>query len=320
MRIFVFILAASVVCSTQIDTFEMQNDRIMDFITGFLEGLNEKQDVQKLLECIKGIDKIIPNVIKGLELLQTGNPVDVIKGMAMVMDAVKELLEKIQPCSDGFEQIMKLITALKDADILKIVDKILNDPEPYVTEIVMAIEAFKNNDYRAGGKRFGTFLYKLFLINDTMSSEIEVTIEDVFFAIEGILVGLNSDRDINHILRCFRQLNKIFYSFDELIWNIRQMNWANCISIADGLLSIIVEHESFLKEVKPCVRSLYDIAGLKKKLGAISFTERYQKLIGQLNTIIDHANKARFWLEEGRFFEFGVSVGSILFTVLLQKL
>lgn len=322
MKSFVFILAIFAVCNAEVYhvTFaDLPGNRATDFIKGFIEGLNQKGDVNQLLDCIKGIENVIDNIIEGLELILTKKADNIIIGITKIVKAVREILAKIEPCAEGFDQIKKLIEALKHIDIIDIALKFLENPEPFVSDIVRAVEAFKNKDFLEGGKRVGSFLYKLFLTKTTISSPV-VTVKDVFDIIEGVMNGLNPDNDVDDILNCANKLPIIASAFTEAIDKFEKMDWNNHKEIIEGFLSIIAAFRNAVNTVKPCIGSWDNVVELVKKIISINFAERLQKMTNQIFTLIDYITKAGQHFKEAKFFEFGTDVGAVLYTLLLKKI
>ena len=146
--------------------FLVEADKGIDvgaFLKGFLEGINEKGDVEHLLKCVKDLENIIVKIMQAVEYIKKGDFINLIKGITMLLEAVGELLNNIKPCADGFEQIKKLINAISHVNIKDLIFKILKDPGPYIAAVSAAIEAFKANDFHKAGYFIGQVLYNLFL-------------------------------------------------------------------------------------------------------------------------------------------------------------
>lgn len=145
------------------DLFKLQGFDAVAFIKGFLEGINEKGDINELLKCVKNLEQIVNKIIESIQYIKKMDFMNLIKGITMLIESVGELLNILKPCSSGFEQIKKLISAIGKIDIVKIVFKILHDPGPFVQDVVGAIDAFKNQQFQVAGKCIGDLLYRLFL-------------------------------------------------------------------------------------------------------------------------------------------------------------
>jgi hypothetical protein len=297
---------------------ETPESQAVDFITGFLEGLNEKGDVNKLLECVKDIDIIIDNVIEGLELILTKKADKIIVGVTKIIGAIRDLLNKISPCSKGFDQILKLIEAFKHIDILDIALRFLENPEPYVTDVVRAVEAFKNKNFREGGKRVGSFLFKLFLAKEIEESPEDNVVDIIFKSIEGFFAGLNSGEDINEILECIRRFPVIVFSVKEAIAKIQSIDIKNKDSIFAAITAVVESLRSVVNTIIPCYESKNNMEHLWEKIKNIDFEKRMQKLMGEIFNIIHYITKAGQDFKEKQYYEFGTDVGKVLFIILFK--
>lgn len=138
-------------------------DIIFEFVKGFFQGLNEKGDANKILECLQGLEPVMAEIIKALELISKFNLQDIIEGVQLLIKAVTEFVQSLKPCTDGFEQLKKLIEALTDINLIEIITKIMQNPAPFMKSITECIEAFKRADYHGLGKGLGEIMYKFVL-------------------------------------------------------------------------------------------------------------------------------------------------------------
>ena len=141
---------------------------IAAFLKGFLEGINESGDINELLKCAKNLESVIKKILEAFELIKNKTIESIIAGVAILIQAVKELLTILRPCSESFGQIKKLIEALKNISITKIAMKIFTNFSTFlklITEFIVNI----NGDSHKAGKAFGEILYKLFLSREEVN-------------------------------------------------------------------------------------------------------------------------------------------------------
>jgi hypothetical protein len=136
---------------------------LLDFMKGFLEGLNEKGDFNELLKCLKDVDPIIAKIMQAIELILKMQLQDVVKGVMLLFEAVTQLIKLVTPCAKGFSQLEKLLKAILHADIISIARKILSNPQPYIKDLTDCVNAFKQGNFLQAGKDIGDVLYRLFL-------------------------------------------------------------------------------------------------------------------------------------------------------------
>lgn len=137
----------------------------VEFIEGFLEGINEHGDIHKLLECLKEAEVIFDKILAAVEKILKMDIENIVEGIHMLIAAIKELVKVLEPCSEGFEQLKKLIDAAVKADILKIVLKIIQNPEPFIHDILDMYEMLSKGQYKQAGFDLGDLLSLIFLID-----------------------------------------------------------------------------------------------------------------------------------------------------------
>lgn len=141
--------------STGIDAFE--------FLEGFLDGLNERGDINQLIKCLRDIDIIAEKIAHALELIMFGDVQEKLEGLKRLIEGVQEYINTLKPCSQGFDQLKKLFNNLQKIDLMKILRKIMQNLDMYGELITRFVEAFRKQEYKLAGKYLGQFLLKLFL-------------------------------------------------------------------------------------------------------------------------------------------------------------
>jgi len=321
MKFLVFLLSIIAVSSTVIHPLaehEMPEIKAVDFITGFLEGLNEKGDVNKLLECLKGVDKIIDDVIEGLELILTMKPDNVKKGVAKIIGAVTELMIKIKPCSEGFEQILKLIEAIKNIDILKVVLRLLTNPVPYINEIRAAIEAFKNKNFHEAGKRVGTFLYKLFLVKAPILSPEEDPVVVVITSFRGFLSKFTDGKDVNKVEICVNQSYEIAADIKYAIHMIKSIDPENINTLFAAMLSVVDAVKRVILALPYCSETKENLAAIWERIKNIDMGERVQRLVNEFINIIRGISLADEYFKSKEYYKFGIELGKLWYIILFK--
>ena len=135
----------------------------VDFIKGFFEGINETGDVNKLMECLKEGEAIMQKIMQALEYIMKFDIQNVMKGIQLIMEVVHELSEKLKPCAEGYKQLEKLFEAVKNADIIQVVMKIMSHSSSIIADITDCIEMFKKGNYEKSGRDLGNILFIIFL-------------------------------------------------------------------------------------------------------------------------------------------------------------
>lgn len=143
---------------------EKQNNAI-EFIKGLFEGIDAEDEYEKITKCIKEIETILAKIKKALELMKKMRINDLIKGIKLLFEALMELFNMLKPCLDGCEKVKKLIKEIINANIIKIVQKIMDHATEFLFIITKALLCIENKDYHCIGKSIGQMLNLIFLTN-----------------------------------------------------------------------------------------------------------------------------------------------------------
>jgi len=321
MKFLVFLLAIIAARSAVVYPLtdsEMPELKVIDFITGFFEGLNEKGDINKLLECLHGVEKIIDKVIEGLELIITLKPDKVIQGMRMIVEAVKELLVKIKPCSEGFQQILKLLEAFKNIDIIKIAFRFIANPDFYIKEIRKAIEAFKNKDFYQAGKSVGTFLYKLFLAKAASPEDDVDVMTAIIESLKGFLRTFNKGKNVDEILICVNEFYGVSAYIKTAIEMIKAIDIKDVKTLFYAMISVVEAVKRVILALIPCHETKQNLKDIWELIKKIDMGERIQRIMMEFFNIMRHITNADQFFKEQKFDKFGEELGHVFFLILLK--
>jgi len=289
------------------------SDPVYDFIKGFLDGINEKGDINKILECLKEVEPIINEIIKALELISRFNIKDLIEGVKLLVKAVIELIHGLKPCTEGFQQLKKLLDALMHADIMKIITKIMSNPGPFLKDIMDCIENFKNGNYHDCGFDLGDILFRLFL-NGAAKGGFPEFIKFV----EGFFNGTGNGKDFNDIEDCLEKAPYIWEDIQEAIRNLQHIDWKRPEELVKALINIFNAFVKILEAVKPCSLVPDELRKMIEKIGSIDLQKLLNKIMLYSFQIISDLVLAIKQLEEKDFFSSGKSFGQILYLLVFK--
>ncbi len=134
-----------------------------EFLNGFLEAINESGDINKLLECIKDGETVMNKIMEAFEYIMKMDMENMMKGVQLLIAAVTEMATKFQPCSEGFEQLKKLFSAVLNVDFMKLIAKIMAKSSQLIHDVLDCVDMFKNGYYKNAGHDLGDILFVLFL-------------------------------------------------------------------------------------------------------------------------------------------------------------
>ena len=139
------------------------NNSVVEFLKGFLEGIGETADINELIKCLKALDESIEKIKEALYLITNGNFTEMLKGIKMFLEAVRDFLAKMHPCASGTVVLKKLINAILTVDFAVVIKKILLNLNRIIAECGEIIKDFDEEDYKGAGFGIGNLLKFLFL-------------------------------------------------------------------------------------------------------------------------------------------------------------
>jgi uncharacterized protein YjgD (DUF1641 family) len=281
----------------------MQADTpFVEFLKGFLEGINEKGDINELMKCIKGGEDIIKKIIDAIKLIKTMNPAKVLEGVKMLIEAVKALFEMIKPCMDGFEELKKLYNAIIHANITEIVKKILAHPVQFITLITQAVEAFGKKDYHGAGKAIGKLLELMFLKLTVSATPFEEFLK-------GFLEGINETGDFEKLLACIKGGEEIIKKIIEAIKLIKTLN---PIKVMEGVKMLIEAVKQLLDLLKPCMEGFDQLKKLLEAITHASIPAIVKRILAHPAEFIQYITQAIEGFAKKDYHAAGKAVGNLL--------
>ena len=140
-----------------------ESSSILEFLKGLLEGIDAPEEFEKVMKCIKSTEEILKKIIDAFAFLKKMKLNDIIKGLMLLFEAVKELFSMLKPCLEGVEKINKLIKAIISANITKIAYYIITHAAEFFFKITNGVACIEKKDYYCIGKVVGDILKLLFL-------------------------------------------------------------------------------------------------------------------------------------------------------------
>ena len=139
------------------------DDMFFDFIKGFLEGIGETGNVNKLIECMKGGEDIMKKILTAFQYIVKMDPESVLKGVKLLIDAMKEFLSTLAPCAKGFVQLNLLLLAILNNNPITVAMRIITHAKELEQDILGFIWNFGMFLFENAGRNLGNFLYLIFL-------------------------------------------------------------------------------------------------------------------------------------------------------------
>ena len=285
----------------------------MDFIKGFLEGINEKGDVNKILECIKDIEPIIGEVIKAIQMIVKFNIHDLIEGVKLLIKAVSEIMQAIHPCAEGFEQVKKLIVALTHVDIMKIIGKIMKNPAAFLADFMDLLTSFKTGDFHKAGKDLGDIFLRLFLVES-----LEFSFEEFIQIVEGFLDGVGHGSKFIDVEECLKKFPEIYTDVLEAINAIRGIDWRRLDKLVEALMKLFDAFKKVLEAIKPCSKAPHELEEMIKKIMSIDVTKLLAKVIANALQLFADFTDLIKEIQEKKYYVAGHDLGDVFYLLIFK--
>jgi len=311
MKSVLFLLCLFVFSQASQEPQGITPEDVMNFVKGLMDGLNEQGDINALIKCLNGTEKVIEDIIDALEMIKTKKTDQIILGISKLVKAVSELIELFKPCSEGFEQIKKLMMALKNINFQKLLVKVLSNLNRIIALVTSCVEAFRTKQFKPAGDYLGKLLLMLFLTD----SPVNLEVNDLFKALVAFFNALNGEKHIDNIYKCVAVLPPIIEKIKIIIDSLDWSDIKNIIKSLNALLDII---KGLTDAITPCFSIKDDFKTLwaiLKKLDATSITT---KLMLNLPRIITSISLFAEYLSEGEYEKAGKEIGGLLYHIFLK--
>ena len=278
MKILFVVLALVAICAAEpleIDV-PLADNAATAFIKGFLVGVHEPKHIEDLEKCMGNMEPIFAKLKEAMEHFMKFNFEEVVAGLKILKEAMMELHEMLAPCLDGFEQIKKLVEAMKAWNIIKIATKMITNAIAFMKDIKECVESLQKGDFNTAGKDTGDILYRLFLAREEDGI-------DVAEFLKGFLEGINEQGDINELLKCANNIESIINKIIEAFELIKKKTFDSIIAGVGLLIQAVKE---LLAILKPCSEGFTQIKKLLEALKNISVIKIAMKILAELGTYI----------------------------------
>lgn len=283
---------------------------IVDFLVGFLEGIQEPKKVEDLLKCLEHADQIIEKIMRAIKLIMKMTINDILSGLKILFEALLELEKMLAPCVAEFKQFAKLMEKIKNADIMKIVFKIVMNTSNYIARINKIIMAFQKGDMKKVGHGVGDLLFSLFL-EDRIDKAF-----DIMEFLKGFLQGLNEKGDVKELIKCVKELDHVVAKILAAIKLILTKEYQN---IVKGLTLLFEAINEFLNILAPCTKGFEQIKKLLEAFQHLEFMKLIYKILANPQPYIQNCMGFYEAMTTGNWNKAGFHLGAFLYQLFLTK-
>lgn len=308
MKAVLFILCLFAFSQASQESQELASDDVIKFIKGLMNGLNEKQDIKDLIMCLNGTEEIIYEIIEALEMIKTKKTDQIILGISKLVKAVSDLINLFKPCAEGFEQIKKLMMALKNINFQKLLVKVLSNLNRIIALVTSCVEAFRTKQFKPAGDYLGKLLLMLFLTDSPAEVEINKLLK-------GLAAFFQELKCTDNIYLC---IEAIFPIIEKIKTIIKTLDWSDIKSIIKSLNALFDIIQILITETSPCFSVHTDIIILWNKFKALGLDNIMNRLMINLVKIIGSMTLFINYLASGEYEKAGKEMGRLIYDIFLK--
>jgi len=144
-------------------TIALGTNQGLNFITGLLKGIGERESPVDLMKCLYGLKPSIQKIKEGLKQIKTAKFVNITQGLIKVLEGIKEILRQGTPCFDKYEVIRDVFREIRQTSFKELFVRLMSNLPRLIIDINFAINGFLSNDFESAGKGIGDILKFLYL-------------------------------------------------------------------------------------------------------------------------------------------------------------
>ena len=289
-----------------------------EFLKGFLEGIGETVDVNKLRNCMKGTEGIINRVEASVQKLTKINKDSLIKGLKMLFAAVRDFLQMLSPCAKDFGKLLKLLRSIAKVNIPRIVFKILLKPGPFVGNVRSAIECFQKKNMRCAGQSVGKILKQIFFRRELQPSDAEEVNLDFMAFMKGFLMGLGERPDVEKVKACLKDGEKIMEGIRVALEKCKDIR--KPITFLKGLRDLFNTMKLFMNNLMPCMHDFKQLQILAREIPKANPKDVMRKIMKNPSKFMSNVKAALNCFKSNNAECVGTALGSTLVMLFFRKL
>ena len=280
-------------------------EKMVEFVTGIVEGIEESGDINKLLPCTTAGDEILEEFKEAISCLHLRDPTEIMRGVFLFIEASTDLMTKLRSCMEGFTVLQELDDALLNIDPRKVFYRVITRFSEFIYDIQRASSFFNAEDYHGAGDSIGSLLRIMFLV----SEEDEVRADKMQEFVAGILEGVNESGDINNLIPCIKSHDTILRRFRQAL---DHLSIRHPEELRRGLVMFIEASKELLDMLKDCMEKFPVLKKLAELLISPDYVRIINKILVHFAQFITDVTKAKTCFTEGHYHCAGESIGDIL--------
>ena len=144
------------------DYLSMNWDDLGAFLEGFVDGLNDHNNLTNFRECAKGVPQLVKDAITIVECFKTG---DLMRALSLFTKLVIDAMEYARPCSLSFGEISRLISRIIALGWNVIWARVTHNVFQIVADVANFFLHFSKMKYRIAGSDLGDVIFTIMIGN-----------------------------------------------------------------------------------------------------------------------------------------------------------
>ncbi len=329
--LFVFLLSNALVPSllldylehTDADTEETCQDvdvltkhNFKAFMRAMLKSLNETQDIKKLEKCLKGGDTIIHRLGDGLESSKVVSSKTFKKGLTQIHNSMSTLMVTLKPCMQDFEKLQELASAIENAKIKEICERIVKNPKNYENYARRAAGCFKSNKMPCMGSITGVLAIFVYMPSPDLDFKLDADRYDFRAFVKNFLKTVGEKKSVENLYKCLKDGDRTLRKFNKTLSALRIIKYKK---LKHGLKKLIKNTARFLDSLKPCHKDYDQLQRLRKQLNVKKIPQAIRKIKQKKLLFIKAVNKGLECFRKNDTSCMGHVVGGIVKCLFMPK-
>eukprot|EP01022_Parablepharisma_sp_SALTPOND_P014831 TRINITY_DN205_c1_g1_i1.p1 TRINITY_DN205_c1_g1~~TRINITY_DN205_c1_g1_i1.p1 ORF type:complete len:588 (-),score=52.20 TRINITY_DN205_c1_g1_i1:3719-5482(-) len=278
-----------------------------EFTKGFLAGIKEEEDVNKLKNCLKNGDRILIGFRTSFEHSKTISFQNLLNGIRLMVVTTRQYLNDLTPCMKDFQKLKLLKEGVANPNITFIVEHLIKIPEKFLGHVLRAIGCYRFNDAKCVGNETGHILHSLFMHK-------LVKADPMYNFLKGFLLGIHEVKTVDDLIRCIGNVEPIIRN---IRYSVKLMKHFTIINFVKGMVIFIKSMIELNHMIRPCLAQFKQVELLMIAISNSDLGGIFNKITQiPLPLLLDTVELVRGFFSRDHF-KVGINMGDILYRVFL---
>lgn len=290
---------------------------------GVIEGIGLAEKWDDVAPCISSTEDAVQNIITAIQYFEKQDSIDVVRGLAALGKALKDLPTALKSCGAVIHDVDMLMHSLSaiaspTSFFFHAFKNLLVNGVDIYHEVYTAVEDAKAQNWEQFGVNVGKALAQIFLYGTVHTQNVAGPATDILLFLEGVVEGVSTDANFSDFATCLADANTIAQEVDQAINDFVAQTTESVIAgvkilgtALEALPAAIKDCESSFGELKDLIAAIEQLKDPRTLVYRIS-----RSLILNGNEIWDEISATVADFKDGNYKDAGKNVGTILATLI----